>query len=105
MAKGFISTFLKVAAVAALVPYKVQIVKDGDKIKRISAKSLAAHITYTPGDDEKKSDLSVMVPGFFGKDGFDMGIEVMENAAECYDDIAEDEELFADLEDGCIQAD
>lgn len=71
MAKNkIIPTWLKVAAFAALVvPYSVKTEKDENKkIKKISARSVTARITYVPGDGDKESELDV---AFFGaaKDG------------------------------------
>lgn len=66
MAKDkLIPTWLKVAAIAALfVPYSVKLDKDGDKkIKKVSARSVATRITYTPKQGDKESELDV---SFFG---------------------------------------
>lgn len=66
MAKDkIIPTWLKVATLAALfVPYSVKLDKDEDKkIKKVSAKSLATHITYTPADGDKESELGIALFG------------------------------------------
>ncbi|MBQ3081067.1 MAG: hypothetical protein IJC49_01275 [Clostridia bacterium] len=66
MAKNkIIPTWLKVAAVAALVvPYSVKTEKDeNEKIKKISARSVTARITYVPKDGDKESELDVALFG------------------------------------------
>ncbi len=70
--RKLIPTWVKIAAVAALfVPYKIETEKDEDnKLKRLSAQSLATRITYIPATEDKESDLYVQFPGFNANDDF-----------------------------------
>ncbi len=63
--KAWIPALVVGAAVAALfVPYKVDVDKDEDnRIKKITTKSLAVGLSYTPARDGEESDLRATVPG------------------------------------------
>ncbi len=66
MAKDkLIPTWLKVTALAALfVPYSVKLEKGEDnKIKKLSARSIAARVIYTAAEGDKEADLDVLIPG------------------------------------------
>lgn len=67
--RKLIPTWLKVAAVAALfIPHTVSIDRDEDaKLKKVSTRSLAAQITYTPATEDKKGDITVVFPGSAGE--------------------------------------
>ena len=82
--RKLIPTWLKIAAVAALfVPYKIETERDEDnKLKKLSAQSLATRITYFPATEDKESDMYIQIPGFNAKDGdFDFE-ELFEDVAD-----------------------
>lgn len=105
--KKLIPTWLKLAAVAALfVPYKVKVERDEDnRLKRLSAKSLALKLTYTPAEGDGESDITLNVPGFSAPDcdcdcdrdcgcddDCDCGEELFEIVDECEDYLFDSEE-------------
>lgn len=63
--KKLVPTWLKVTALAALfVPYKFEVDRDEDeKLKKLTVRSVAAHLTYKAGKPGEKGDLFVVVPG------------------------------------------
>lgn len=66
MAKNkLIPTWVKVAVVAALfVPFNVKVDKDeNQKIKKVTARSIVAGVTYVSGNEDKEADLSLTFPG------------------------------------------
>lgn len=91
--RKLIPTWLKIAAVAALfVPYKIETERDEDnKLKKLSAQSLATRITYFPATEDKESDMYIQIPGFNAKDG-DFDFEEDEDSFDF-------EELFEDVAD------
>jgi len=90
MAKDkLIPTWLKIAGLAALlVPYSVKLERDEEqRIKKVSAKSIAARVTYTAAEGDKSADLDIVIPGGIKAEAeeeksgisFDSG-EVVDNA-------------------------
>lgn len=66
MAKDkLIPTWLKIAGIAALfVPYSIKLEKDEEqRIKKVSARSIAASVTYTAPNAENSADLDIVIPG------------------------------------------
>ncbi len=64
MAKKHLFTLLKLAAVALFVPYKVDVDRDGDKVKSVKVRSLALQLSYTAPTNGKKAQIDGIIPGY-----------------------------------------
>ncbi|MBQ4648539.1 MAG: hypothetical protein IJB76_05195 [Clostridia bacterium] len=106
--KKLIPTWLKIAAVAALfVPYEVKCEKDEGKLKKLSLRSLAAHVSYVPKTDDKDADIWVQFPGYkafddfdceeFEEDEFDCE-EILEDSALVNDELFDENDTLSDIE-------
>ncbi len=64
MGKKFLPTVLTLAAAALLVPYKVELDRDGDKLKSVKLRSLALQLKYTAPQNGKKAQIEGVIPGY-----------------------------------------
>ncbi len=64
MKKKLIPTWLKIAGLAVLVPYQIEVKKDEGKLKKIRLRSLALQLSYTAPENGEKAKIDGVVPGF-----------------------------------------
>lgn len=104
--KKLVPTWLKVAAVAALfAPYKVKVDKDeNQKIKRITANSVAVKLSCSLAEGGRVSDVDLIIPGVAtdkckvkagGKTYTVNGEQIVENAKQVYGEVAGKVKEFA----------
>ncbi len=109
MGKKLIPTLLKLAAAALFVPYKVELDRDGGRLKSVKVRSLALQLSYTAPSDGKKAQFDGVVPGFnadkvrFKADGKSFcvdGGELVEDAKAVYDEM---KDVAGDIRDAVVE--
>ena len=64
MGKKFWPTLLTLTAAALLVPYKIELDRDGGSLKSVKLRSLAVQLKYTAPQNGKKAQIEGVVPGY-----------------------------------------